>query len=66
MRVTLQDAIVLGYCRRGCREFAARHNLDWNAFRQEGLDASEFEEIDDEMCRQFLAQARSREASNGR
>lgn len=67
MRVLLEDAINLQYCRRGCREFAEAHGLDWDTFRKEGLEASVFENIDDEMCRAFLEEARRREAmSNGR
>lgn len=62
MKVTLEDAIVLGYCRRGCRSFADAHGLDWHKFRTEGLDSSAFEHIDDEMCRAFLAQAKQRES----
>lgn len=66
MKVLLEDAINLQYCRRGCREFAQVHGLDWETFRREGLDASVFEGIDDEMCRAFLAEARRREAmTNG-
>ena len=61
MKVTLQDAIALGYCRRGCREFAAAHNLPWDTFRKDGLDSEVFAHINDEMCRQFLAEARRRE-----
>lgn len=61
MKVILADAIALNYCRRGCRQFAEAHNLDWGKFRKEGLDASEFERIDDEMCRAFLEEARRRE-----
>lgn len=60
MIVTLQDAVALGYCRRGCREFADRHGLDWERFRHEGLDSSEFEQIDDAMSQAFLEQAKSR------
>ena len=61
MKVTLQDAVALGYCRRGCREFAKTHDLPWDTFRHEGLDAEVFSDIDDEMCRQFLAEAARRE-----
>jgi len=64
MKVTLQDAIVLGYCRRGCREFAQQHDLDWDTFRHEGLDSELFENIDDEMVRDFLAEARRREGED--
>lgn len=67
MKVTLEDAIALGYCRRGCRAFAEVHNLDWDAFRKEGLDSDAFANIDDEMCRAFLTQAADREnRKNGR
>ena len=61
MKVLLQDAIALGYCRRGCQAFAEAHDLPWDTFRHEGLDAELFDHIDDEMCRQFLAEARRRE-----
>ncbi len=61
MLVLLEDAVVLGYCRRGCREFALRHGLDWDKFRTEGLDSSVFESIDDAMVADFLAQACRRE-----
>lgn len=63
--VRLEDAIALGYCRRGCRAFAERHNLDWTKFRYEGLPAEAFLALDDEMANQAVAQAKQREESNG-
>lgn len=64
MKVLLEDATSLNYCRRGCRAFAKAHGLDWDTFRQEGLDSEVFERIDDEMCRMFLEQAKRREQRN--
>lgn len=66
MIVKLEDAAVLGYCRRGCRAFADRYGLDWSRFVFDGIDSGELEQIDDEMVRDLIEQAKRRtEAENG-
>lgn len=56
--VRLEHCRALGYCARGMREFFARHGLDWQAFRERGLPASEIEATGDGMAQRAAALAR--------
>ena len=60
MRVLHEDMRVLNYCNRGARQFALRHNLDWSEFLVNGLDVKVLENIDDDMARAVVAQAKRR------
>ncbi|TGC32435.1 hypothetical protein CW310_02085 [Pseudomonas citronellolis] len=62
MKVLLEDAVVLGYCRPGAAKFFRRHGLDWWTFKEEGLPIEQIERIDDEMARAVVEQARRRQA----
>lgn len=46
-----------GYCSRGMRQFAAKHNLDFEDFVHNGIDSSILSAIDDEMVRLVLIEA---------
>ena len=48
-------------CARGSREFAKRHNLDWNKFVKEGIDAEELEATGDAMAIALVEMVRRRE-----
>lgn len=60
MRVLLQDAIVLGYCRRGCRALCERYGLDYNDIVFNGIEADELAKIDDAMVHDLIAEAHRR------
>lgn len=51
-------------CARGARQFAARHNLDFNRFIATGLPASEFEATGDAIALLVAKLARD-EAADG-
>lgn len=46
-----------GYCSRGMRLFAVRHNLDWEDFLLNGIDIEVIRAIDDEMARAVILEA---------
>lgn len=60
-----EDAYALGYCRKGMRAFAARHDLDYRKFLEEGAPVSMFESFDDEMVKAIVRQAKDRVARHG-
>ena len=65
--ITVNDAAALGYCRKGCRQFAERYGMDYQVFLRDGISESAFDGIDDEMVRAVIAQARLRqETENGK
>ena len=47
-------------CNNGGRKFFARHNLDWDDFRKNGIDIDILERIDDAMANKVIAAARER------
>ena len=51
-----------GYCSRGMRAFANRHDLNWEDFVTNGIDIETLRAIDDDMARAVIAEA---EADNG-
>lgn len=38
IKVTVQDAISLGYCIKGIREFCKTHGIDFREFVRDGID----------------------------
>lgn len=58
--VTIQDARALGYCRRGSYVFSQRYGIDWTDFVRNGVRASVLRQIDDDMVKSLLQQAKSR------
>lgn len=59
--VTINDAVSLGYCRKGGRAFAERYGFNWLEFLKNGIDSSQLDGIDDEMVRAVVEQSRRRE-----
>ena len=57
MIITLQHARKLKYCNRGIRAFCARHEIDFNRFRKDGIPVDELENIDDAMLRAVIKEA---------
>lgn len=48
-------------CSRGARDFFVRHDLDWNAFLKEGIDAEALWNTGDPMAQEVVRVARERE-----
>lgn len=46
-----------GYCSRGMRLFATRHNLDWEDFLLNGIEVDKLKLIDDDMVRALILEA---------
>jgi hypothetical protein len=59
--VTLADLRACHYCARGARAFAARHRLDWGAFRRDGVPAEVLIATGDDMALTVVRRARERE-----
>lgn len=55
-----EDIRALGYCNRGAREFFENQGWSWSDFRENGLDFSILEQVDDQMVTDALAHARKR------
>lgn len=56
--VKLKHARSLSYCSRGMRQFFARHGLDWDTFRKQGLPESQLLGTNDYMAQQVVEEAR--------
>ena len=57
-----------GLCRSGARVWAARHGLDWDAFRTQGIAASKLLAVGDAFAVAIVEQTRARrreEAARG-
>ena len=46
-----------GYCSRGMRLFAERHQLNWEEFVLHGIDVKTVAHIDDEMLKAVIREA---------
>jgi hypothetical protein len=55
------DLMALRYCNRGSRQVCLRYNVDWGKFLQEGLPLEQAEQIDDEMIRAAVREAKRRQ-----
>jgi len=58
--VTFEDCRSLRLCARGCRAWFATNGLDWTAFLQNGLPASELRKTGDHLCEQVIEEAERR------
>lgn len=55
-----------GYCARGARAWAKRHNINYTQFLQDGIDIEVFEAIGDHFALEVCAVARKEhEVKNG-
>lgn len=64
MRVYIKHARAVcpgGYCSRGMRLFAKTHDLDWEDFLHNGIDAEVLRAIDDDMARAVVLEAEKNE-----
>jgi hypothetical protein len=55
---TLEHARAAHFCARGMRAFAARHGLDWEQLRTEGVPVSTLEATGDALAMAVAAKAR--------
>lgn len=60
MKIYVQDAWDAGYCSKGLRAFAKRHNLDWEDFLQNGIDEEVIVALDDHMGNKVIEVAHGR------
>lgn len=61
MKIFVEDAWAAGYCSRGLRLFAKKHDLDWNDFLQNGIDEEIISALDDHMGNVVIEVAHGRE-----
>ena len=52
--VTMSHIRKAKLCSRGTRAFFEKHNLDWNAFLAEGIDAEKLRQTGDAMALQVV------------
>jgi hypothetical protein len=50
MIVSVKDAVELGYCIKGIKEFCKKHNIDFRDFVNHGVDADVLLDTDDAMA----------------
>ena len=62
MIVTYQDAKELLYCNRGMRDFFARHGLDYQDFKLNGIEDERLLALDDAMANDLVQYVRSKQA----
>ena len=53
-RITIDDVRAAGLCVHGTRTWFERHDLDFRAFLQEGLDAQTLLDLGDAMARRVV------------
>ena len=58
--VRMDDVRAAHMCSRGCREFCARHGIEWSTFLREGVSSARLEDIGDAMAMQAVERARHR------
>lgn len=65
--VRLVDLREANFCANGAREFASLHNLDWQDFLQNGIDAKVLLATKDACAKQVvkIAMKRIKETENG-
>ena len=59
MRVYIRDAVELGYCIKGIKEFC-RQNIDFRDLVKNGIDAEVLQKIDNAMAVKVVERARLR------
>lgn len=58
--VHMRDIRAAKMCSKGARDFFKRHNLDWNDFIKNGIEAEKLEATGDRMAIQVAEVARGR------
>ncbi len=54
MIITIQECSSRGYCARGMKKFAEKHNLDWIKFVKEGIDEKLLKSTNDGMATDII------------
>lgn len=57
MIVTIKHARMAGYCSKGMRVFAKRHNFSWQKFLKEGMDSQILLSTEDAMAIEIVKKA---------
>lgn len=60
MKIYVQDAWDAGYCSKGLRAFAKRHDLDWEDFLQNGIEEEVIAALNDHMGNKVIEVAHGR------
>lgn len=60
MIVQVRDAVDLGYCIKGIKEFCHRHSIDFRNFVKHGIDEEELIKTGDAMAVKVVERARLR------
>ena len=60
MMVYIKDAVELGYCIKGLKEFCKRHDIDFKDFVKNGIEADIILKIEDAMAFKLVEYARSK------
>jgi len=58
MMVYIKDAVELGYCIKGLKEFCKRHDIDFKDFVKNGIEADIILKIEDAMAFKLVEYAR--------
>jgi len=59
MIIRMRDIRRIAYCSRGARRFFARHNLDWQAFLRNGIEADKLLACNDAMADALVESVRN-------
>jgi len=59
IKITMLHVRQAKMCSRGARDFFARHDLDWQKFLSEGIDAKLLEETGDAMAIEVVKVAKN-------
>jgi len=60
MIVQVRDAVELGYCIKGIKEFCKRHGIDFRNFVKHGIDEDDLLKTGDAMAVKVVERARLR------
>jgi len=60
MTVYIEDAIKIGYCVKGIKEFCKKYNIDFKKMVKEGVDEEVLIATGDAMALKVVEQAKSR------
>lgn len=62
--VTTKDTRALQYCNKGVRAFCQQHNIDYQNFIKNGIDADDLLKTNDVMAIKLIEYAKSKEITH--
>lgn len=65
MKITIDDVRKAGYCVSGARGWFRQHEIPFDVFLREGMDADEFLARGDELAAVVVQKKLDRESANG-